>query len=107
MGAALPQSSKGHRPEKKSTEATRRILQATRDAVYARDGGRCTYRGATGKRCGSRHNLQIDHIVPFANGGSNALSNLRLLCAHHNRLEAERVMGPAATRHAHRDSRSP
>jgi hypothetical protein len=28
-----------------------------------------------------------------ARGGTSALSNLRLLCAAHNKLEAERVLG--------------
>ena len=39
------------------------------------------------------HDLQVDHIVPFARGGDNSPSNLRLLCGKHNRLEAERVYG--------------
>ena len=30
--------------------------------------------------CGSRCNLSIDHITPLANGGSHALTNLRVLC---------------------------
>ncbi|MCK4236334.1 MAG: HNH endonuclease, partial [Candidatus Krumholzibacteria bacterium] len=44
-------------------------------------------------RCGSRWNLQIDHIVPYSKGGDNSAGNLRLLCAKHNRHEAERVYG--------------
>ena len=82
---------------------SRYVPPATRDAVYARDGGRCAYESATGKRCGSRHNLHVDHIVPHARGGSNALSNLRLLCARHNRLEAERLLGPAVKRFTRRE----
>ena len=30
--------------------------------------------------CGSTHDLTADHIVPLARGGTNALSNLRVLC---------------------------
>jgi 5-methylcytosine-specific restriction endonuclease McrA len=37
--------------------------------------------------------LQIDHVKPAARGGANTIDNLRLLCAYHNRLEAERLMG--------------
>ncbi|MCK4549155.1 MAG: HNH endonuclease, partial [Candidatus Krumholzibacteria bacterium] len=33
------------------------------------------------------------HKVPFARGGDNSPSNLRLLCGKHNRLEAERAYG--------------
>ncbi len=40
---------------------------------------------ATGKRCGSQHFLQRDHIVEYAQGGSNTLENLRWLCGQHNR----------------------
>lgn len=72
---------------------TRRIPAAVRDDVFARDRGQCTYISAVGKRCKSKHNLQIDHVVPVARGGSNDPSNLRLLCAYHNRLEAERILG--------------
>jgi hypothetical protein len=31
--------------------------------------------------------------APIGRGGTNAVDNLRLLCARHNRLEAERVYG--------------
>ena len=74
-------------------EPTRRIPTATRDAVFARDKGRCTFIGSTGKRCDATHNLQIDHIVPYARGGTNRIDNLRLLCERHNKHEAERVLG--------------
>ena len=37
--------------------------------------------------------LQVDHIKPVARGGAGTIDNLRLLCAYHNRLEAERLMG--------------
>jgi hypothetical protein len=74
-------------------EPSRRIPAALRDAVFARDKGRCTYIGSNGERCATRHHLQIDHIVPHAKGGTNALGNLRLLCERHNKLEAERVLG--------------
>ncbi len=75
------------------SEVSRRIPAATRDAVFARDKGRCTYVGSNGERCASRHHLQIDHIVPYARGGTNAVQNLRLLCERHNKLEAERIYG--------------
>ncbi len=75
---------------------SRHIPVKTRDAVFKRDDGRCTYVGRNGKRCGSTHGLQIDHIKPFAKGGSNTLSNLRLLCGRHNRHEAKRILGANA-----------
>jgi hypothetical protein len=72
---------------------SRHVPAAVRDEVFARDGGRCTYVGANGVPCGSRHQLHVDHVEPFARGGSGTLENLRLLCAAHNQLEAERVYG--------------
>ncbi len=72
---------------------SRHIPQEIRDEVFARDGGRCAFVGDDGKRCGSDWNLEIDHIIPFARGGKNTPDNLRLLCAKHNRLAAEREYG--------------
>jgi 5-methylcytosine-specific restriction endonuclease McrA len=54
--------------------------------------------GSTGERCDATHNLQIDHIVPYARGGTNTLDNLRLLCERHNKHEAERVLGANSVR---------
>jgi 5-methylcytosine-specific restriction endonuclease McrA len=81
-----------HHGRPKENES-RHIPDSLRDRVFERDGGRCTYKGPDGKRCGSRRNLQVDHIIPYARGGKHTLSNLRLLCAKHNRLEAEREYG--------------
>jgi hypothetical protein len=98
-------------PEARTTgkeRSSRHIPLAVRDRVFSRDGGRCTYVSAGGKRCNSKRNLQIDHVEPRSRGGSNDPSNLRLLCAHHNRLEAERILGfdPEA-RHEGKAGQSP
>ena len=37
--------------------------------------------------------VQVDHLRPFAAGGDHDPSNLRLLCAAHNRRAAEKVFG--------------
>jgi 5-methylcytosine-specific restriction endonuclease McrA len=71
----------------------RAIPAHIRDQVFARDHHRCTYVGLNGNKCGSTHALQVDHIVPVALGGSANIENLRLLCAKHNRLEAQRELG--------------
>lgn len=39
----------------------------------------------SGRVCGSKHFLQIDHIQPVWAQGENAIENLRVLCASHNR----------------------
>ena len=70
---------------------TRHIPIATRDQVMLRDKQRCTFRSRSGHKCNSTHNLQIDHIKPFALGGSNDPQNLRVLCAAHNRHMARMI----------------
>lgn len=72
---------------------SRHIPAVVRDAVWLRDDGRCTYVGTDGRRCGSTHLVQVDHIEPFVLDGPNESSNLRLLCGPHNRLEAVRILG--------------
>lgn len=70
----------------------RQIAARVRDEVFVRD-KQCAYVSPDGRRCESTHVLQVDHIRPVARGGGATIENLRLLCAQHNRLEAERVMG--------------
>jgi 5-methylcytosine-specific restriction endonuclease McrA len=72
---------------------SRHIPIAVRDEVFVRDGARCTYKGPGGRRCGATQGLTLDHVTPFARGGGNTVNNLRLLCAQHNLMEAERVYG--------------
>jgi 5-methylcytosine-specific restriction endonuclease McrA len=88
-----PQQGLQQRPKSGACEISRHIPAAVRAEIFARDGGRCTYVAPGGTRCGSTHALQIDHVTPFARGGPNTAANLRLLCAKHNRLEAERTYG--------------
>ncbi len=38
------------------------------------------------------NNLEVDHIVPRAKGGTDHLSNLQLLCGHCNRVKGNRGM---------------
>jgi hypothetical protein len=91
------------RPRADASQASRKgryVSAELRDRVFARDMGQCTYMGPDGRRCGSGHVLQIDHIQPVARGGASTMNNLRLLCAYHNRLEAGRLMGAGITSRA-------
>ena len=81
------------RQPKPSSPKARHIPRATRDQVMLRDHERCQFVGTDGHRCDSRHNLQIDHIQPWATGGTHDPTNLRVLCAAHNRHRAERRFG--------------
>lgn len=67
---------------------------ALRRSVWLRDHGQCGWRDPkTGKQCGSRAFLELDHIQPVALDGSNDAINLRLLCKAHNLRAAVRVFG--------------
>lgn len=69
------------------------IPNAVRREVAERDGQQCTYQGPNGCRCTARAFLQVHHERPWARGGGETVENLRLLCAAHNRLLAERDFG--------------
>ena len=72
---------------------TRYIPRHTRYKIQERDQHQCTFVSSEGHRCSETRGLQVDHIIPFARGGANETSNLRLLCPAHNRLYAERIFG--------------
>ena len=75
------------------SKQTRYIPQRVREEVRVRDGNCCSYVGTDGRRCGSKWDLEIDHIVPFSCGGGNDVANLRLLCRAHNSYQAELIFG--------------
>jgi hypothetical protein len=75
-------------------ENTQAIPAAARREVWRRDQGQCTYQDpATGRKCGASALLQLDHIVPRAQGRGNETSNLRLRCRRHNLLAAIDALG--------------
>jgi hypothetical protein len=64
---------------------SRYITTKVRKFIWSRDQGRCQYQSTvSGKKCESKHQLQIDHIHRFADGGGHKPENLRLLCRAHN-----------------------
>ena len=60
------------------------IPSEVRREVWRRDGGCCV-------KCGSRKNLEYDHIVPISKGGSNTARNIELLCEACNRAKSDSI----------------
>ena len=60
------------------------IPRDVRVFVWQRDEGRCV-------QCSSPENLEYDHIVPIARGGSNTERNIQLLCEPCNREKGAEI----------------
>lgn len=64
---------------------TRYVPRAVRKEVQETSAHQCTYQAPSGVRCNQTAHLQVDHVRPWAKGGSSwDPSNLRLLCRAHN-----------------------
>ena len=61
-----------------------KIAESVRLFVWQRDEGKCV-------KCGSQEKLEFDHIIPFADGGSNTERNIQLLCEQCNREKGKNV----------------
>lgn len=71
---------------------SRYIPAQVKRGVFLRDKNGCTYRNPkTGRVCGSLHGLQLDHLIPFSQGGDHSVDNLSLRCGAHNRYRAEQM----------------
>jgi hypothetical protein len=69
------------------------VPAAVRREVWRRDGGRCAFVGADGRRCGSRRRIEIHHVQPRARGGPSTVDNCEIRCSDHNHYAAELDFG--------------
>lgn len=60
------------------------IPEEVRIAVWRRDEGKCV-------KCGSRENLEYDHIIPLSKDGSNTVRNIELLCEKCNKEKMDNI----------------
>ena len=86
-------TSKPRRNRRCAEAGTRYVPAAVRRTVWERDGGRCTFVSAEGRRCEARDRLEFDHVDEFARGGEARVDRMRLRCRAHNQYGAERTFG--------------
>lgn len=86
-------SSSPRSPTPQNPAPLRSTLSArVRRFVFQRDQGRCQYQSPfSGKLCGSRRQIEVDHVRPLALGGADTPENLRCLCRNHNQWRARRT----------------
>ena len=81
----------------KAPAASRYIPRPTKRALFQGNPSKteprisptCNYTDPkTKRRCSSQFSLQIEHIHPYAKGGTSSPENLELLCPAHNQLRA-------------------
>lgn len=81
-------------PSTRTSESRPKLSRATTHSVWSAADAQCQYIDPKTKlRCKARAFLQVDHIVPYAVGGPDDVSNLRLLCSAHNRWLAIQFFG--------------
>lgn len=71
-----------------TSDNVRYIPASVKHFVWQRDKGCCT-------NCGSRRNINYDHVQPVACGGTSVAENLRLLCFSCNQRASINVFGDA------------
>lgn len=60
------------------------ITEAIRSEVWRRDCGKCV-------KCGSKQNLEFDHIIPVSKGGATSVRNIQLLCKPCNLTKGAKI----------------
>lgn len=75
--------------ERAGAQRRRPLTRRLQNAVFKRDGFRCCECGVEPE---DPKHLHIDHILPVAAGGTNEISNLRVLCRPCNLNKADKIV---------------
>src|SRR5881396_3279981 len=65
-------------PKARSESYSRHIPAAIRRSVSERDGGRCTYISADGRRCESREFVEFDHVEAWIKTKSHSIEGITI-----------------------------
>jgi 5-methylcytosine-specific restriction endonuclease McrA len=95
LEAQAPELQKGRKNSQPSNIGSPYIPRKMRRDAFAKANYCCEQRGTSGRRCGSRHQLEVDHVIPRAHGGKTVPENLQVLCKAHNLDKAKNQMGEA------------
>jgi len=75
--------------ETDTSRTSRYIPAAVKRAVCQRDGNRCRFVDAQGRRCSERHRLEFHHVKPWGLDGDHSPTNVLQMCKSHNAYLAE------------------
>jgi hypothetical protein len=96
-GAVPPSRKRKNAPSPSAADIpdrSRRIPMDVKRAAFERDGGCCALVGKDGRRCGSRWQLEYDHLDP-SKRGTPTVDEIRIACRRHNFFHAEETYGRA------------
>jgi 5-methylcytosine-specific restriction enzyme A len=85
---AVKKRKQTNQPDPKIEKPSRHIAASIRVDILSRDGYKCVFCG----RNSQETSLEIDHIFPFSQGGSNKPDNLQTLCIDCNRGKGARKL---------------
>lgn len=63
----------------------KRLTNAAKEKIFIRDKYECQY-------CGSKEDLEVDHIIPLSKGGNNEDDNLITACHTCNKLKSDKSL---------------
>jgi hypothetical protein len=98
-----PRAKRGDVPRADS----RHIPATVKRAVVARDGLRCAFVSAAGKRCDQTAWLEFHHDHPYGKGGPPTEDNIKIYCKAHNNYAAELDYGAEHMRRARSGGQEP
>lgn len=71
---------------RKTSDPEKPVKIALKNQVMLKYQGQCAYKNKYGERCSKKTFLDVHHILPQSEGGTDDLGNLQLLCSGHHKM---------------------